>query len=88
MEWVQEEAVDYVDIYTDNSVAPDNDIQALIEETEEMQLDLNIKTKILQRLVFDLKARHNIDYIIHMTAKPIKCFIIANSFKELWTITD
>jgi len=23
-----------------------------------------------------------------MTAKPIQCFIIANSFKELWTITD
>lgn len=88
MEWVQEENVEYVDIYTDNSVAPDNDIQALIEDTEEMSLDLNIKTKILQRLVFDLKARHNIDYIIHMTAKPIKCFIIANNFKELWTITD
>lgn len=72
-----------MDIFTDNSIAPDKDIEVLIEETEEMSLDLNIKTKILQRLVFDLKARHNIDYSIHMTAKPIKCFIIVNSFKEL-----
>jgi len=77
-----------VDIFTDNSIAPDKDIEVLIEETEEMSLDLNIKTKILQRLVFDLKARHNIDYSIHMTAKPIKCFIIVNSLKELYTITD
>lgn len=61
MEWNQEEIVENVDMFTDNSIAPDKDIEVLIEETEEMSLDLNIKTKILQRLVFDLKARHNID---------------------------
>jgi uncharacterized protein YchJ len=77
-----------VDIFTEKSLHLDEDIMKQIEETEELSLDLNIKTKILQRIVFDLKARHNIDYVIHMTAKPIKCYIIVDSFKELFTITD